>query len=195
MTCTPNYNKLQKLQTGLKHFGLCASPLFLQTLEPRFQIGTAKFTFIWKGDFGQLSNSPVLFLLSPGTVGCFHCSICLRSGFDVIMETWMLQSLCWRCLCMIHWYQPQPTACEAFEFLTFQGCSHSCCLCNFSDHTYIPSSYFSINMLLHSTLKTAGLFSDDLLWLTLFVKDVGDHHLDKYYVSQQSSCLLLHVLN
>ncbi len=35
----------------------------LQTLISKWK---AKFTFIWKEDFGLLSNSPVLFLLSPG---------------------------------------------------------------------------------------------------------------------------------
>ncbi len=35
----------------------------LQTLISKWN---AKFTFIWKEDFGPLSNSPVLFLLSPG---------------------------------------------------------------------------------------------------------------------------------
>ncbi len=63
---TPNHHWLWKLQTGLQ----AALILCLSTLPP--DSGTliskwnAKCTFIWKEDFGPLSNSPVLFLFSPG---------------------------------------------------------------------------------------------------------------------------------
>ncbi len=64
--CTPNHHRLWKLHTGLQATWI----QFLSTLPP--DSGTmiykwnAKFAFIWKEDFGPLSNSPVVFLLSPG---------------------------------------------------------------------------------------------------------------------------------
>ncbi len=63
---SPNHHWLWKLHTGLQATWI----LCLSTLPP--DSGTliskwnAKFTFIWKEDFGPLSNSPVLFLHSPG---------------------------------------------------------------------------------------------------------------------------------
>ncbi len=63
---TPNHHWPWKLHTGLQ----AAWILCLSTLPP--DSGTliskwkAKFTFIWKEDFGPLSNSPVIFLFSPG---------------------------------------------------------------------------------------------------------------------------------
>ncbi len=63
---SPNHHWLWKLHTGLQATWI----LCLSTLPP--DSGTliskwnAKFTFIWKEDFEPLSNSPVLFLYSPG---------------------------------------------------------------------------------------------------------------------------------
>ncbi len=47
-----------------KQHEFCASPLFLQTLEPWFPNEMQNLLFIWKEDFGPLSNSPVIFLLN-----------------------------------------------------------------------------------------------------------------------------------
>ncbi len=63
---SPNHHWLWKLHTGLQETWI----LYLSTLPP--DSGTlisklnTKFTSILKEDFGPLSNSPVLFLLSPG---------------------------------------------------------------------------------------------------------------------------------
>ncbi len=63
---SPNHHCLWKLLAGLQATWI----LCLSTLPP--DSGTlisklnAKLNFIWKEDFEQLSNSPVLFLLSPG---------------------------------------------------------------------------------------------------------------------------------
>ncbi len=63
---SPNHHWLWKLHTGLQ----AAWILCLSSLPP--DSGTliykwkAKCTFIWKEDFGALSNSPVLYLRSPG---------------------------------------------------------------------------------------------------------------------------------
>ncbi len=65
---SPNHHWLWKLHTGLQ----ATLILWLSTLPP--DSGTliskwnAKFTFIWKEEFGPLSNSQVIFLLSPGKI-------------------------------------------------------------------------------------------------------------------------------
>ncbi len=163
----------------LKQHGFCASPVFLQTLISKFN---AKCTFIWKEDFGQLSNSPVLFLLSPGKMllTLFLFQKWLGSPFPEDVWAWWL---------LIHWLQLQFTPCEAlqsvwisFTWLYSQACSHPCCLCTFS---YPISSFvnFACNMLWYSTLWTAPPFSNDPLWITLFVKGVNDRLLDHCQVS------------
>ncbi len=117
-----------------KQHGFCASPLFLQTLEPWFP----KCTFIWKEDFGPLSNSPVLFLHSPGKMLLMLSLVqkCLGSPFPEDVWAWWL---------LMHWLQLQSTPCEAlpsvwisFAWLYSQACSHPCCLCTFS----YPNSSF-----------------------------------------------------
>ncbi len=66
----------------------------------------AKFKLIWKEDFGPLSNSPVIFLLSPGKMllTMFVCQKWLGSLFPVDVWAWWL---------LMHWLQLQFTPCEA----------------------------------------------------------------------------------
>ncbi len=66
----------------------------LQTLISKWK---AKFTFIWKEDFGPLSNSPVLFLLSPGKMllTMFRFQKCLVALFLKTSErgdSWCIDS-------------------------------------------------------------------------------------------------------
>ncbi len=98
----------------------------------------AKFTFIWKEDFGPLSNSPVLFLLSPGKMllTMFLFQKWLGSTFPEDVWAW------WP---LMHWLQLQSTLCEAlprvwigFAWQFSQACVHPCCLCTFS----YPNSSF-----------------------------------------------------
>ncbi len=62
---SPNHYWLQKVHSGLQAAWILPLQSFsrLQTLISKWK---AKFTLIWKEDFEPLSNSPVLFLLSPG---------------------------------------------------------------------------------------------------------------------------------
>ncbi len=117
-----------------KQHGFCASPLFLQTLGLDFQIKIwkSKFTFIWKEDFGPLSNSPVLLLLSPGKMllTMFLFQKWLGSPFPEDIWAWWL---------LMHWLQLQFTPCEAlpsvwigFAWQYSQAYAHPCCLCTFS---------------------------------------------------------------
>ncbi len=115
-----------------KKHGFCASPLFLQTLGPLIYKLNAKCIFIWKEDFGALSNSPVLLLLIPGKMllTMFLFQKCLGSSFPEDVWAWWL---------LMHWLQLQFTPCEAlssvwisFAWQYSQACAHLCCLRTFS---------------------------------------------------------------
>ncbi len=129
---TPNHLWLWKLHTGLQAtWILCLSilPLDSGTLISKWN---AKCTFIWKEDFGPLSNSPVLFLLSPGKMllTMFLFQKWFGSSFPEDVWAWWL---------LMHWLQLQFTSCEAlpsvwigFAWQYSQACGHPCCLCTFS---------------------------------------------------------------
>ncbi len=114
-----------------KQLGFCASPVFLQTPDLDFQM-KSKIYFHLKEDFGPLSNSPVLFLLSPGKM-LLTLSLVqkwLGSPFPEDVWAWWL---------LMHWLQLQSTPCEAlpsvwigFAWQYSQACGHPCCLCTFS---------------------------------------------------------------
>ncbi len=100
----------------------------LQTLISKWIV---KCTFIWK-DFRPLSNSPVLFLLSPGkillTMFLFQKWLGSPSPEDV-----------WAWWLLMHWLHLQSTPCEAlpsiwicFAWQYSQACGHPCCFCTFS---------------------------------------------------------------
>ncbi len=114
-----------------KQHGFCVSTLFPDsgTLISKWN---AKFTLIWKEDFGPLSNSPVLLLLSPGKMllMMFLFQKGLGSPFPEDVWAWWL---------LMHWLQLQSTACEAlssvwigFAWQYSRACGHLCCLCTFS---------------------------------------------------------------
>ncbi len=141
---SPNHHWLWKLHTGLQATWI----MCLSTLRP--DSGTlisklnAKFTFVWKEDFGPLSNTPVLFLLSPGkmllTMILFQKW--LGSPFPEDVWAWWL---------LMHWLQLQFTPCEAlpsvwirFAWQYSQACGHLCCLCTVS----YPISSFQSTLLL-----------------------------------------------
>ncbi len=97
-----------KLHTGLQATWI----LCLSTLPP--DSGTfiskwnAKFTFIWKEDFGPLNNSPVIFLFRPGKM-LLTLSLVqkwLDSPFPEDVWAWWL---------LMHWLQLQSTPCEALS--------------------------------------------------------------------------------
>ncbi len=161
-----------------KQHGFCVSPLFLQTLGPWFPNENTTFTFIWKEDFGSLSNSPVLFLLSPVKMllTMFLVQKWFGSSFPEDVWAWWLQfTPC----------EDLPSVWIGFTWQYSQACGHSCCLCTFS---YPISSFQSTLHLI--CFDTALLeqpppppFSNDPLWLTLFVEGVNDRLLDHCRVS------------
>ncbi len=114
-----------------KKHGFCVSPLFLQTLGPWFPM-KSKLTFIWKEDFGPLSNSPVLLLLSPGKMLLTMSLVQKWLGGSFPEDVWARWLL-------MHWLQLQFTPCEdlpsvwiGFAWPYSQACGHPCCLCTFS---------------------------------------------------------------
>ncbi len=138
--------------------------------------------FIWKEDFGPLSKSPVLFLLSPGKMLLmFLFQKWLGSPFSE--DVWVLWLL-------MHWLQLQFTPCEALPsvwigFLTvFSSLRSSLLLAhNFLPNFFLPVN-FALNMLWYSTPWTVTPFSNDPLWLTLYVEGVNDRLLDHCQVNR-----------
>ncbi len=145
----------------------------LQTLISKWK---ATFIFIWKEDFGPLSNSPVLFLLSPGKMllMMFLFQKWLGSPFPEDVWAWWL---------LMHWLQLQLTPCEAlpsvwigFAWQYSQACGHPCCLCRFSN----PISSFQSTLHLIVTALCEQL---PLSEMTLSVEGVNDRLLDHCQVS------------
>ncbi len=157
MTCSPNHHWLWKLHTGLQATWI----LCLSTLPP--DAGTlisklnAIFTFLWKEDFGPLSNSPVIFLLSPGKMllTMFLFQKWVGSPFPEDVWAWWL---------LMHWLQLQFTPCEAlpsvwisfawqysssYYYYYSQACGHPCCLCTFS----YPISSFQSTLHLYALIQ------------------------------------------
>ncbi len=162
-----------------KQLGFCSFPVFLQTLISKWK---AKFTFIWKEDFGPLSNSPVFSLLSPGKMllTMFLFQKWLGSPFLEDVWAWWL---------LMHWLQLQSTPCEAlpsvwigFAWQYSQTRGHLCCLCTFS---YPISSFQSTLHLIwfYIALLEQPHLSVMTLWLTLFVEGVNVRFLDHCQVS------------
>ncbi len=179
---SPNHHWLWKLHTGLQATWI----LCLSILHPDYRTLVSKlnatFTFIWKEDFGPLSKSPVLFLLSPGKMLLmFMFQKWLGSPFSE--DVWVLWLL-------MHWLQLQFTPCEALPsvwigFLTVFSSLRSSLLLA---HIFLPNFFhpvnFALNMLWYSTPWTATPFSNDPLWLTLFVEGVNDRLLDHCQVNR-----------
>ncbi len=83
----------------------------------------------------------------------------------------------------VHSLWSSPSVWISFAWLYSQACSHPCCLCTFS---YPNSSFQStLHLICFDTAlcKTATPFSNDLLWLTLFVEGVNVRLLDHCQVS------------
>ncbi len=129
---SPNHHWLWTLHTGLQATWI----LCLSTLPPNS--GTlisklnATFTFIWKEDFGPLSNSPVIFLFISGKIllMMFLFQKWLGNPFPEDIWVWWL---------LMPSLQLQFTPCEALQsvWVSFawqysQAYGHPCCLCTFS---------------------------------------------------------------
>ncbi len=170
----------KKLHTGLQTTWI----LCLSTLPP--DSGTliskwnAKCTFIWKEDFEPLSNSPVLFLPSRGKMllMIFLFQKWLGSPFpEDVWACWLL--MYW--LLMSLWIFPKYL--NRLCLTLFSSLWSSLLLLHILLSNFFLPVNFAFNMLWYSTPLTATLFSNDPLWLTLFVEGANDNLLDHCQVS------------
>ncbi len=179
---SPNQHWLWKLHTGLlATWILCHStrPPDSGTLIYKLN---ATFSFIWKEDFGPLSNSPVLFLFSPGKMllAMFLFQKCLVALFLKMSEhgdSWCTDSSFSLFLVKLSQVFKSALLDSILKLAVIPvACAH------FLPNFFIPVN-FAFNMLWYSTPWTATPFSNDPLWLTLFVKGVNDRLLDHCQVS------------
>ncbi len=133
--------------TPADHTGLQATwILCLFTLPPDSRTliykWNAKFTFIWKEDFGPLSNSLVLFLLNPDKMllTMFLRQKWLGSPFPEDVWAWWL---------LMHWLKLQFTPCESLpsvwiglDWQYYQACGQPCLLVHIFQ--FLPSSQICI---------------------------------------------------
>ncbi len=132
-------------------------------------------SIIWKEDFGSLSNSPVLFLLSPGKMllTMFLFQKWLRSPFPEDVWAWWLLTPA-----SVHSLWSSPKCLNQFSLTVFASLRSSLLLV----HIFLPNFFlpvnFAFNMVWYSTPWTATTFSNDPLWLILFVEGVNDRLLD-----------------
>ncbi len=145
-----------------KQLGLWASPLFLQTLGPWFPNEMQHLL--------SFENILMMFLFQKW----------LGSSFPEDVWAWWL---------LMHWLQLQFTPCEAlpsvwigFAWQYSQAWASLLLVNIFLSNLFLPVN-FTFNMLWYSTLWWATPFSNDSLWLTLFVEGVNDRLLDHCQVS------------
>ncbi len=130
-----------------------------------------------------MSNSPVRFLLSPGRM------LLMRFRF----QKWLGSSFSWRCLSVVTLDALTPAS--VHSLWSSPKCLNRLCLTVFSSlrssllrlHLFLFNFFLPVNfafkMLWYSTPWTAPPFSNDPLWITLFVEGVNDRLLDHYPVS------------
>ncbi len=106
----------------------------------------AKCTFIWKEDFRPLSNSPVLFLLSPGKMllTMFLVQKWLGSSFPEDVWAWWL---------LMHWLQLQFTPCEAFPSVWI------CFAWQYSQASTFVCLSLKLNSVVHTVLSNLYLWT------------------------------------
>ncbi len=167
----PKSSDFRNFTLDFKQLGFCASPLFLQTWIYKWN---SKFNFIWKEDFGSLSNSPIIFLLSPGKMllAMFLFQKWLGSPFPEDVWAWWL---------LMHF------PASVHSLWSSPKCLNRLCITVFSSllNFFLPVN-FAFNMLWYSTLWRATPFSNDLLWFALFVEVVNVRLLDHCQVSSVS---------
>ncbi len=146
-----------KLHTGLQATWILCLSTFPPDSGTFISKWNAKCTFIWKEEVEPLSNSPVIFLLSPGKMllTMFLFQKWLGSPFpEDVWARWLL----------MHWLQLQFTPSEAlpsvwigFAWQYSQACGHPCCLCRI----FYPISSFQST--LHLTCFDTALLEQSPL--------------------------------
>ncbi len=152
MTLHPNHHRLCKLYTGLQATWAMSFSTLLPDSRTLVSKWNTKLALIWKEDFGQLGNSPVLLLLSPvktpltTTVAKFlDTSVCGSWCLDPSLSPFLVKFT--QILESILLDNPHKAA------VLLVGCA------SFSSILF-PSTQLSVNMLGYSTLWTASFFGN-----------------------------------
>ncbi len=163
-----------------KQHGFCASPLFLQTLGPWFPNEMQNLLSSEKRSLDHWAT--VQFCFSTAQVRRFWCCLWFRSGLVALFLKTSERG-------------DYLTPASVHSLWSSHKCLNQLCLTVFSSlqsslllvHLFLPKFFlpvnFAFNMLWYSTLYTATPFSNDLLWLTLFVAGVNVRLLDNCQVS------------
>ncbi len=166
-----------------KQHGLCASPHFLQFLGPLFP---NEMQNLLSSEKRTLDNwATVQLFFSFAQVRCFWHYFCFRSGLVALYlkmsergDSWCTDSSFSLLFVKLS---------RVFELALRDSISKlavipvACFLPNF----FLPVN-FAFSIIWYSTLWTATPFSNDPLWLTLFVEGVNDRLLDHCQVSSVS---------
>ncbi len=178
MTWQPKSSLTEKFTLDFKQHGFCASPLFIQTLGPWFPNEMQNVLSSEKRTLDHWAT--VQFFFSLAHVRCFWWCFGFRSGLVALFLKKSLDAL---------------TPASVHSLWSSPKCLNRLCLTVFSSlrsslllvHIFLPNFFlpvnFAFNILWYSTPWTAAPFSNDPLWLTLFVEGVNDRLLDHCQVS------------
>ncbi len=164
-----------------KQHGFCASPLFFQTLGPWFPNEMQNVLSSEKRTLDHWATAQFFFSLTQ--VRCFWRCFCLRRGLVALFLKMSERGDSWCTPALVH------------SLWSSSKCLNRLCLTVFSSlrssllfvHIFQPNFFLPVNlacnMLWYSTHWTATPFSNDPLWLTLFVEGVNERLLDHCQVS------------
>ncbi len=150
--CTPNHQRLWKLNTGLKAtwaMSFSTLPPDSRTLVSKLN---TKLALIWKEDFGPLGNSPVHFL-SPG-----------KTPLMTTVAEFLDTSVCGGSWCLEPSLSPFLVKfTQILESILLDNPHKAAALsvgCASYSSTLFPYTQLSVNMLGYSTLWTASFFGN-----------------------------------
>ncbi len=118
---------------------------------------------------------------SSAQVRCFWRCFCFRSGLVALFLKTSERGDSW-CTDLGEHCEALPSVWIGFAWQYSQACVHPLLVHIFLPNFFLPVN-FAFNMLWYSTHWTAPPFSNDPLWLTLFVEGVNDRLLDHCQVS------------
>ncbi len=165
-----------------KQHGFCVSPLFLQTLGPWFPNEILNLLSSEKRTLDHWET--IQFFFSLAQVRCFWRCFCFRRGLVALFlkmsergDSWCTDPSFSLLLVKLS---------QVFESALLDSILKPAVIAVACAH-FLPNFFFPVNfafnMLWYSTPWTATPFSNDPLWLTLFVEGVSDCLLDHCQVS------------
>ncbi len=161
-----------------KQHGFCASPLFLQTLGPCFQMKCKIYFHLKRG----LWTTELFF--STAQVRCFWRCFCFRSGLVALFLKMSERGDSW---CTDSSFSPLLVKLSQVFESALLDCILKLAVIPVACAPFLPKFFlpvnFAFNMLWYSTPWTATPFSNDSLWLILFVEGVNVRLLDHCQVS------------